>query len=102
VKATTYPGALPPRFFPGALYDGVTGQAMADKQCKSRSCRHPDSAVENRSGSSTKWCSLCGGIYYPGPGAKWQLPKQQPSNDLADPRILKGWSDDLGGAYHTD
>ena len=33
MKASSYPGALPPKFFPGALYDGVTAQAMADRQC---------------------------------------------------------------------
>jgi len=33
MKATPYPGALPRNFIPGALYDGVTAQAMADRQC---------------------------------------------------------------------
>jgi len=29
MKTTSYPGALPRKFFPGALYDGVTAEAMA-------------------------------------------------------------------------
>ena len=63
MKATTYPGALPPRFYDGALYDGVTARAMAEKQyglskrakinrriaceCSSEKIKQPDT-YENR------------------------------------------------------
>ena len=37
-------------------------------------CHHPEESVQLLAGTGWQWCSRCGSIYHPGPGAKWESP----------------------------
>ena len=46
---------------------------MSAKQ-KAVVCRHPSKVVQLLAGTGWQWCSRCGSIYHPGPGATWGKP----------------------------